>query len=233
MSNSLPKNIPLRQVKSFVLRQGRMTEGQKRSFDEAWPFYGLQSKDGLLNYQAEFGRNSDIVFEIGFGMGASLIEMAKNQPETDFIGVEVHRPGVGRILSDAVEQDVKNLRVYSEDAIDVLNLAIADNSLSKVQVFFPDPWHKKKHHKRRIVQPDFVQLVRKKLKAGGVLHLATDWQHYAEHMLEVMEAAEGFANCHEAGGYAPRPDFRPETKFEKRGERLGHGVWDLLFYKVD
>lgn len=233
MNDSIPKNIPLRQVKSFVLRQGRMTEGQKRNFEEAWPVYGLQSTDGMLDYRTVFGRESDVVFEIGFGMGGSLITMAQQAPEQDFIGVEVHRPGVGRILTDASEQNVNNLRVFSEDAIDVLNKSIPDGSLSKVQVFFPDPWHKKKHHKRRIIQPDFVQLIRKKLKVGGVLHLATDWQHYAEHMLEVMSAADGYANCHEAGGYSPRPDFRPETKFEKRGERLGHGVWDLLFYKAE
>lgn len=231
MNNPIPTDKPLRQVKSFVLRTGRMTQAQKRAYDLAWPVYGLQSSDGLPDYSAVFNNNNDLVFEIGFGMGDSLIDMAKQSPEQNFIGVEVHRPGVGGLLKRIEEENLQNIRVFAEDALDVLQHSIADNSLSKVQIFFPDPWHKKRHNKRRIIQADFVQQLNQKLKSGGILHLATDWQEYAEHMLEVMQNAEAYVNTQSTGGYAPKPSFRPETKFERRGERLGHGVWDLLFTK--
>lgn len=230
--NPIPTDRPLRQVKSFVLRTGRMTPAQRRAYDEAWPHYGLSSSQGLLNLKDIFQRDSDVALEIGFGMGDSLIQMAQESPEQDFIGIEVHRPGVGRLLNLISENQLSNVRVFAEDALEALNVSIADNSLAKVQIFFPDPWHKKKHHKRRIIQPDFIQLLRRKLKDRGVIHLATDWENYAEHMLDVMENAEGFRNMHDGGGYSPRPDFRPQTKFERRGERLGHGVWDLLFCKI-
>lgn len=220
----------MRTIRSFVLRTGRMTAGQERALDEHWPRKGLLRENGLLNYVDVFGRSAPIVLEIGFGMGASLVTMAKAAPEKDFIGIEVHRPGVGRLLHAMAEQGVDNIRAYCDDAVEVLQQCIADDSLSCVQIFFPDPWHKKKHNKRRLIQPEFVQLLRKKLQRGGVLHLATDWQDYAEHMLEVMNAAEGFKN-QGGDGYAPRPDTRPLTKFEARGERLGHGVWDILFAK--
>lgn len=232
MSKPIPTDIPLRQVKSFVRRTGRITASQERGFEHAWPQFGLEVSNGMLDLAKLFGRESDVVLEIGFGMGDSLIDMAKAQPEQDFIGVEVHRPGVGRLLNRIIEEDLTNLRVFAEDAIEVLNKAIPDHSLAKIQLFFPDPWHKKKHHKRRIVQPEFVQLLRKKLKVGGVFHMATDWQPYAEHMLEVMQQAEGYRNLSPDNSYCPRPNFRPETKFERRGERLGHGVWDLLFEVV-
>lgn len=230
--NPIPTDRPLRQVKSFVLRTGRMTPAQRRAYDEAWPHYGLSSSQGLLNLNTVFQRDSDVVLEIGFGMGDSLIQMAQENPEQDFIGIEVHRPGVGRLLNLISENGLSNVRVFAEDAIEALNVSIADNSLAKVQIFFPDPWHKKKHHKRRIIQADFIQLLRRKLKDGGTIHLATDWQNYAEHMLEVMQNAEGFRNHAADGSYSPRPSFRPQTKFERRGERLGHGVWDLLFCKI-
>ena len=222
---------PLRAIRSFVLRTGRMTKGQETAFAQYWPQAGLSIAAGKLDLQQCFGRHANTVFEIGFGMGQSLVEMAAASPETDFIGVEVHRPGVGRLLMAMGEQQLSNVRVYCDDAVEVLANCIADESLDRVQIYFPDPWHKKKHHKRRLVQPAFVQQLRTKLKPGGVLHLATDWENYAEPMLEVMTAAEGFSNQVGEGAYAPRPNYRPLTKFEQRGQRLGHGVWDLLFVK--
>ena len=218
-------------IRSYVIRMGRITEPQRKAFDDHWANYGLSLHDGPADWPTIFGRTVPVVLEIGFGMGDSLLEMAVAEPEKDFIGIEVHAPGVGRLINNAAEQGATNLRVYMADALDVLEDCIPDASLSRVQIYFPDPWHKKKHHKRRIVQPEFVQRLRDKLVVGGLLHLATDWQNYAEHMLEVMSAAEGYRNA--AGeGYAQRPAFRPSTKFERRGERLGHGVWDLLFEKV-
>ena len=165
-------------------------------------------------------------------VGKQLAQMAAAEPDKDFIGVEVHSPGVGRLMHLIDESGIENLRAYCDDAVEVLEQCIADNSLSRVQIYFPDPWHKKRHHKRRLVQPEFMQLLRRKLKPGGVIHLATDWENYAEHMMLVMSGAEGFRNTQGEGVFAPRPDFRPVTKFEKRGERLGHGVWDLLFEKT-
>ena len=227
--NELPERHRKRQVRSFVLRTGRMTDSQRNAYEELWPQYGLEMSDGQLDLNDKFHHQAELVFEIGFGMGDSLVDMAIAAPEQNFIGVEVHTPGVGRLMNRCETEGVKNLRVYQDDAVEVLDNCIADNSLSKVQIFFPDPWHKKKHNKRRIVQPEFVQKLRAKLKVGGVLHLATDWQNYSEHMMEVMSAAEGFTNSQGEGAFSPRPDFRPITKFEKRGFKLGHGVWDLLF----
>ena len=220
-----------RPVRSFVLRMGRMTAGQQHAMDSHWSSKGLLRETGVINYAQVFGRTAPIVLEIGFGMGASLVEMAEAAPQKDFIGIEVHRPGVGRLLHLMEAQGVENIRAYCDDAVEVLKQCIPDASLSCVQIFFPDPWHKKRHNKRRLIQPEFVQLLRQKLQVGGVIHLATDWQDYAEQMLEVMSAAEGFRNQVETG-YAPRPESRPLTKFEMRGERLGHGVWDLLFEKA-
>lgn len=223
---------PQRRVRSFVLRMGRMTTGQQRALDEFWPARGLTLEQGLLDFAAVFGRTAPVVLEIGFGMGWSLVQMAREAPDKDFIGIEVHRPGVGKLLHDMAEQGVDNIRVYCADAVEVLERCIPDASLAGVQIFFPDPWHKKRHHKRRLIQPEFVQRLRQKLAIGGVLHAATDWQDYAEHMLAVLGDAPGFRN--QAGtGYAPRPAHRPTTKFEQRGERLGHGVWDLLFERVE
>jgi tRNA (guanine-N7-)-methyltransferase len=232
LTSAAPEQQPERRraIRSFVLRQGRMTPGQQRAFDEQWPRWGLRREDGPLDQPGVFGRQAPLVLEIGFGMGQSLVAQAQAEPERDFIGIEVHRPGVGKLLHTMAEQGVTNIRAYNDDAVEVLNQCIVDDSLDLVQIYFPDPWHKKKHNKRRLVQPAFVQLLRRKLRAGGVLHLATDWQDYAEQMLAVMSAADGFVN--QAGdGYAPRPERRPLTKFEQRGHRLGHGVWDLLFEK--
>jgi tRNA (guanine-N7-)-methyltransferase len=230
-NEELQENKYLRRIRSFVLREGRLTKGQQRSLDLFWPTMGLEYQATPYDMKAVFGREADLVLEIGFGMGKSLVQMAKAAPEKDFIGIEVHKPGVGACLGEAETEGVKNLRVFEHDAIEILNDSIADNSLSTVQLFFPDPWHKKRHHKRRIVQAEFAQLLRRKLKTGGVFHMATDWENYAEHMLEVMKAAEGYSNLSETNDYVPRPDHRPLTKFENRGVNLGHGVWDLMFRK--
>lgn len=220
-----------REIKSFVMRAGRMTPGQQRGLDDGWPRYGLELDDGPLDIGQLFGRDAPVTFEIGFGMGQSLLEMAQAAPEQDFIGVEVHRPGVGALLNGMLKQDMNNVRVYSCDALDVLRQCIADNSLDRVLLYFPDPWHKSRHHKRRIVNEDFAALVRQKLKPGGILHMATDWEPYAEHMLEVMQQAPGYRNLSASDNWVERPAERPVTKFERRGERLGHGVWDLKFSK--
>jgi len=223
----------IRKVRSFVKREGRLTNGQAKALEQYWGVMGLTHSDGLINPQALFNNTNPIVLEIGFGMGKSLVEMAKNAPELNFIGIEVHRPGVGACISLAQEEGVSNLKVYEHDAIEILADCIPDSCLSKVQLFFPDPWHKKKHHKRRIVQPEFVETIRKKLNINGVFHMATDWENYAKCMLEDMSTAPGYNNLSETNDYVPRPDSRPLTKFENRGQRLGHGVWDIQFQRID
>jgi tRNA (guanine-N7-)-methyltransferase len=220
-------------IRSYVVRAGRMTDGQRNAFENSWSTYGLKLADGAIDADTVFGRSGPKVLEIGFGMGDSLLQMAAAEPATDFIGIEVHPPGVGTIMNIAQSEGISNLRVYLADANDVLEECFPPQSIDRLQLYFPDPWHKKKHNKRRIVQPQFVQLVREKLRPGGVLHMATDWQHYAEQMLETLDEAEGFENIAGIGEYSPRPDYRPMTKFEKRGERLGHGVWDLIYKKRD
>lgn len=223
----------IRKVRSFVKREGRLTKGQERALTLFWDDMGLTHENGLLNLSTLFGNDNPVTLEIGFGMGKSLVEMAKNSPEKNFIGVEVHRPGVGACIALAEEQGVTNLKVFEHDAIEVLADCIADQSLTTVQLFFPDPWHKKKHHKRRIVQASFVEAIRQKLVIGGVFHMATDWENYAECMLEDMQSSEGYKNLSASNDYIPRPDSRPLTKFEQRGHRLGHGVWDLQFQRID
>jgi len=217
-------------IRSYVLRSGRMTEGQQRALEQHWPHFRLSLFAGPIDNWAEvFGRVAPVVLEIGFGMGDSLLAMAQNEPEKDFVGIEVYPPGAGRLVNRAAELGLTNLRVYLADATDVLDDCIPNGSVDRVQLYFPDPWHKKKHNKRRIVQQPFVERIRTKLTDGGHFHMATDWQPYAEYMVEVMSAAEGFTNLAGDGVYSPRPDYRPITKFEKRGQRLGHGVWDLLY----
>ncbi|MGD8743622.1 MAG: tRNA (guanosine(46)-N7)-methyltransferase TrmB [Granulosicoccaceae bacterium] len=221
------KDTYLRRIRSFVRREGRFTQAQKRAFEQLWPKYGIENDSSLIEC------HSPCVLEIGFGNGASLAEMAMQAVDTNFIGIEVHRPGVGNLLQLIEQNQISNIHIVCDDAVDVLEQRIANESLDRVQLFFPDPWPKKKHHKRRIVQPAFVQLVRRKLKTGGVWHMATDWQDYAGHMLEVMNAAQGFRNTSVTGDYVERPVTRPLTKFEQRGHRLGHGVWDLVFEKIN
>ena len=216
-------------LRSFVRRQGRLTPGQQRALDTLWSQYGLELSHGMLELSSLYPQANRYVLEIGFGNGASLLQMAAAAPDTLFIGVEVHRPGVGKLINDANHSGVHNLRVFCDDAVDVLEQSIPPQSLDGVQLFFPDPWHKKRHHKRRLVQPEFVQRLRAKIKSGGYFHMATDWENYAEHMLDVMEQAEGFINRAGAGQFSERPDSRPLTKFEQRGQRLGHGVWDLIY----
>ena len=229
LEEALNEGKYIRKVRSFVKREGRLTKGQAAAIEKCWSSMGLEHSQGLLDFSQVFGNDNDVVLEIGFGMGKSLVEMAKNAPHLNFIGIEVHRPGVGACLMEADEAGLTNLRVFEHDAVEVLADCIADGSLTTMQLFFPDPWHQKRHHKRRIVQPEFVESLRQKLKIGGVFHMATDWENYAEHMLEVMTAAPGYENISETQDYVPRPDNRPLTKFEQRGHRLGHGVWDLMF----
>ncbi|MBU0656960.1 MAG: tRNA (guanosine(46)-N7)-methyltransferase TrmB [Gammaproteobacteria bacterium] len=221
-----------RTIKSFVLRQGRMTKGQEQSLETLWPQFGIETAAIPLDFAQLFGRAAPVTLEIGFGNGESLAQMAQAAPERDFIGIEVHTPGVGHLLKLVGEKGLTNLRVMNSDAVDILQQRIPAGSLDRVQLFFPDPWHKKKHHKRRIVQADFVKLIASRLRTGGVFHMATDWENYAAHMAKVMEASADFRNLATAPPYSPRPDERPLTKFENRGLKLGHGVWDLLYQKV-
>ena len=220
---------PERRIRSFVRREGRFTSAQRLAFDTLWEQRGLDPEAGLLDLPALFPGCTRFALEIGFGMGQSLAELASREPQTGFIGIEVHRPGVGKLLALAEEAELANLKVYCADAVEVLRRCIPDASLDLAMLFFPDPWPKKRHHKRRLVQPAFVEELRSKLKPGGVFHLATDWENYAEQMLEVLNAAPGWRNLAGEGGFAPRPASRPVTRFEARGERLGHQVRDLLF----
>lgn len=222
-----------RTIRSFVRREGRLTPGQQRALDELWPQFGIDNLDTELDLTTLFDRSAPVVLEIGFGNGASLIEMAKQQPEFNFIGVEVHRPGVGQLLKGIEDNQLQNVRVACADAVELIKNRIQPQSLHRVQLYFPDPWHKKRHHKRRIIQPAFVQLLADKLEQGGHLHMATDWQDYAEQMLMDVSENPTFQNCAtDESGYIERPDYRPLTKFEQRGHRLGHGVWDLLFKRL-
>ncbi len=213
-----------RPIRSFVRREGRMTAAQKRALAELYPRYGLAPGDNPIDFPAAFGRTAPVALEIGFGNGDALACQAAAHPENNYLGIEVHRPGVGRLLARIAAEGLANVRVVCADAKEILTRNIPDDSLAAVYVLFPDPWPKKRHHKRRLVQPEFVQLVRRKLKPGGVLHLATDWPAYAEHMEAVLRTAEGFAEA----PAAPRPD----TKYEARGRRLGHPVRDLAYVRV-
>ena len=219
-----------RSIRSFVTRAGRLGPGQARALAELGPRYVLAYAQQPADFAAVFGRDAPRVLEIGFGMGDATAAIAAALPGTDFIGVEVHTPGVGALLKRIGEQQLGNLRLIQHDAVEVVQQMIAPSSLAGVHVFFPDPWHKKKHHKRRLIQPGFVALLASRLRDGGYLHCATDWQPYAEQMLDVLNAEPSLANSAGAG-YAPKPAYRPLTKFENRGLKLGHGVWDLVYTK--
>ncbi len=222
-----------RSIRSFVTRSGRITEAQQRALDLLWPQYGIEFEASPLDLAATFGRVAPRVVEIGFGNGENLTALAAAQPERDFLGIEVHRSGVGRVLLAAQERQLHNLRVICHDAVEVLEQQIPLQSLDEVLILFPDPWPKKRHHKRRLIQAPFVELLAGRLKTAGLLRLATDWQPYAEHMLEVLSACPLLRNEAAAQrGFVPRPEGRAPTRFEKRGERLGHGVWDLAFRRV-
>jgi tRNA (guanine-N7-)-methyltransferase len=221
-----------RAIRSYVLRQGRQTEAQKRAFAEHWSRFGLDFHGQPRDFDRDFGRSAERVLEIGFGNGEQMLYTATREPERDLIGIEVHAPGVGRLLNGLAAIDAMNVRVYRHDAVEVLRHEIADASLAEVRIYFPDPWHKKRHHKRRLIQPDFIALLCDKLAAAGRLHLATDWADYAEYMCDVCEAEPRLRN----GGDGPRsavpcPDWRRQTHFESRGLKLGHGVRDILYHK--
>ncbi|HET9679485.1 MAG TPA: tRNA (guanosine(46)-N7)-methyltransferase TrmB [Gammaproteobacteria bacterium] len=220
---------PHRHIQSFVRREGRITPSQQNALDELWPRLGVPFENTLLDMPALFGRDAPRTLEIGFGNGETLVELARQQPEQDFFGIEVYRPGIGRLLREANESGLTNLRVSNHDAVEVLATQIPDNALDALLLYFPDPWPKKRHHKRRIVQPAFCQLVARKLKPQGQFHLATDWQNYAEHMLSTLMQCPYFDNVAADNTYVPRPVERPVSKFERRGQRLGHDVWDLVF----
>jgi len=221
-----------RQVRSFVLRQGRFTEAQQRAFDTLWPRYGLDYTGTPRDLDAAFGHNAKRVLEIGFGNGEALRYAAQHDKARDLIGIEVHAPGVGRLLNALAQDEAGNVRLYHHDAVEVLRNEIADGSLDEIRIYFPDPWHKKRHNKRRLVQPEFANLLVTKLAPDGRLHLATDWQDYAEQMWDVLDATPGLVNRAGPRGSVERPQWRPQTHFETRGQKLGHGVWDLLYDKV-
>ena len=214
-------------IKSFVRRAGRMGTGQQRALETLAPKYVVPFEAHQADWAGHFGRAAPTVLEIGFGMGGATAAIAAARPDTNFIGVEVHEPGVGALLKLIDEGSLQNLRIVQHDAVEVLAHMVAPHSLAGVHIYFPDPWHKKRHHKRRLIQPGFVSQLVSYLAPGGYLHCATDWEPYAQQMLEVLSAEPQLHNTSE--GYAPRPDWRPLTKFEHRGMKLGHGVWDLLF----
>ncbi len=218
-----------RRIKSFVQRAGRISPRQQLGLDSLAAHNSLSLESGLWDFASIFSREADTIVEIGFGMGASLLTMATMHPEINFIGIEVHRAGIGRLAADIQDQNIQNVRIAPHDAVEVFKQCIPDDTLAGIQLFFPDPWPKKRHHKRRLVQPDLIRLLTQKLKIGGFIHCATDWQEYAEHMLAVLSADTALKNIDEGNAYLPRPDTRPITKFEQRGLKLGHGVWDLKY----
>lgn len=219
----------IRPIRSFVLREGRMTDAQRHALETLWAKYGVDEGTDALDFELLFGRAAPCHLEIGFGMGDALAGMGHAHPENDYLGIEVHSPGVGSFMQKAHALELNNVRVISADAVELLEKRIPNASLDAVYLFFPDPWPKRRHHKRRIVNPAFAALVARKLKPGGHFHMATDWQDYARHMLQVMSAAHDFTNVAGEKQFAPRPDYRPLTKFERRGQRLGHGIWDMIF----
>lgn len=208
-----------------------MTPAQREALDVLWERYGVSPPAAVFDLDALFERSAPRILEIGFGMGDALVAMAQAHPEQDYVGIEVHRPGIGSLLRQLEVQKLSNVRVICADAVQVLELHIPDNSLDAVHLFFPDPWPKRRHHKRRMVQSTFMALVARKLKSGGCFHFATDWQEYAEHVMQLLSSAPEFVNAAGTGNYSPRPAYRPLTKFERRGQRLGHQVWDLVFHK--
>ena len=220
-----------RRIRSFVLRQGRFTPAQQRAFEEHWERYGLDPA-AIPDWNKVFGRNAQRVLEIGFGNGEQLLWSAQNEPDRDFIGIEVHRPGVGRLMNALAAHNIHNVRLYNHDAVDILERAFGAESLDEVRIYFPDPWPKKRQQKRRLIQSDFVALVASRVKPGGKLCMATDWQEYADHMLATVDAAEHWRNTAGRGNFSARPSNRIETHFEKRGARLGHGSWDLVYERT-
>jgi tRNA (guanine-N7-)-methyltransferase len=226
-------DTPRRHVRSFVRRGGRITAAQARALKELWPGFGIDFAPGLLNLDRVFGHQAPRLLEIGFGNGEALLAIARERSDWDCLGVEVYEPGVGRLLLQAQQAGLRNLRILCHDAVEALEHQLPDESIDETLVFFPDPWPKKRHHKRRLIQAPFATLLARKLKPGGVLRLATDWQPYAEHMLEVLNACELLVNAAADRAFALRPPIRPPTRFERRGQRLGHGVWDLEYRRIE
>ncbi|MCO6526375.1 tRNA (guanosine(46)-N7)-methyltransferase TrmB [Snodgrassella sp.] len=218
-----------RSIRSFVLRQGHMTAAQQRAIDTQWAQYGIDYHKNIVDLNTIFNRNAPKILEIGFGMGVASAAIAQNLPAYDFLAIDVHGPGVGNLLKLIQEQNIQNIKVMRHDAVEVVNHMLSNNSLHGIHIFFPDPWHKKRHHKRRLIQIPFIEQLLPKLQKNGYIHLATDWQEYAEQMLEVLTSFYELQNT--ATDFAPTPAYRPETKFEARGKRLGHNVWDLVFVK--
>lgn len=228
--NKTPESAPHhRAIRSFVLRTGRTTIGQAKALETLGPKFILPYQPAPIDAERVFGRKAPLVLEIGFGMGEATAHIAAVKPECDFLCCEVHSPGVGALLKRIEDQHLPNIRIVQHDAVEVLDHMLAEGALAGVHIFFPDPWHKKRHHKRRLVQPPLVAKLVSRLAPGGYIHCATDWQEYAEQMLQVLGAEPALRNT--ADGYAPKPDYRPLTKFENRGLKLGHGVWDLVFRK--
>ena len=214
-------------IRSYVLRQGRFSRGQQRACEELLPRFGLEFRREPLDFAQAFGRAGRVVAEVGFGMGETTARIAEENPAIDYLAMEVHSPGVGSLLRQIEERGLRNVRIVAHDAVEVLREMVPERSLDGMHVFFPDPWPKKRHHKRRLLQPEFAALAASRLKSGAHFHVATDWEEYAQHVLQVLSATPGLANTAEA--FAPRPATRPETKFERRGLNLGHGVWDIVF----
>lgn len=221
-----------RSIRSFVIRGGRQTVAQQRAMDELWPRYGVEFSPEPLDLNQTFSRQAPRMLEIGFGAGEALLAFAQAHPELDCIGVEVHKPGVGHLMLGAHAAGLENLRVVCHDAVEVLQQQLAPASIQLIHIFFPDPWHKKRHHKRRLIQPELVELLARVLAIGGTLRLATDWEHYAMHMREVIDASPSFTNDAPGTGFVARTEERPLTRFERRGQRLGHGVWDLSYRRI-
>lgn len=227
MSNSIPLENK-RPIRSYVIRSGRLTDAQRNAIESYWAKYVIDFEKKPLAIETLFDKPQPLTVEIGFGMGDSLQEMAMENPEQNFLGIEVHQPGVGKLLNGIAEKQLTNIKLICHDAREILETGLPEHCIDRLLLFFPDPWHKKRHNKRRLVQPEFIELLLKKLKPSAELHFATDWQAYAEHMMEVLEANTSLENELGTQNYWPSPD-RPVTKFEKRGQRLGHGVWDLRF----
>ncbi len=229
---SFEDQLSHRAIRSFVRRDGRMTPAQRQALERNWSEFGVDLTDSLIDFTELFGREALCFVEIGFGNGDALGEIAARHPNCNYLGIDVHRPGVGRLLVRLQREEIANVRVVCADVVEVLAHNVADCALDGVFIFFPDPWPKKRHHKRRLVQPSFVELLAHKVKPGGIVHQATDWQNYAEQMLDVMSAAPEFRNQASDAKYVERPAYRPLTKFERRGKRLGHGIWDLVFMRI-
>lgn len=219
-------------IRSYVRREGRFTPSQRSAFETLWPVYGIDKTSQLWDFEELFGRQSDVFLELGFGDGRVLKTLSARHPENDYLGIEVHRPGVGRVMRELNEEGQMNVKLAADDGMEILQQNIATESLAGLLIFFPDPWHKKKHNKRRMIQPEFVHMAASRIKVGGLLHLATDWEDYALQMLDVLSSEPLLENSSGKNGFIERPDSRPLTKYEQRGMRLGHGVWDLLFNRI-